>query len=172
MADRRLTPRAELTQARLKELLHYAPETGRFTWLRWGRGCSDAQREAGTINLEGYRRIQLDGEFYQASHLAWLYMTGAHPIRQIDHRDRDESNDRWENLRAATQTQNKANSGVYRNNGLGIKGVRLHRNGQFEARIRSNGKLIYLGCFRTIDEAKAAYDSAATREFGQFARSA
>jgi hypothetical protein len=161
----------ELTQKKLREILDYDPKTGLFRW-RVRRSNSQVTTAAGTINSEGYRRIQIDGTLYAASNLAWLYMTGTWPTDQTDHRNLHPSDDRFDNLREATQTQNKANSGVYRNNKLGVKGVRLHRNGRFEARLRVNGKLQYLGCYRTLDEAKAVYDAAAKREFGDFARSA
>src|SRR3990167_11542796 len=144
-----------LTQARLKELLFYDAGIGVFTWRpRWGRGGCLTPYVAGTLNPEGYRRIQIDGLIYQASNLAWLYVTGEWPSRQLDHRNLNPSDDRFSNLRLATQTQNKANSGLYRNNKLGVKGVRLHRNGRYEARIRVDGKLIYLGCRKTIEDAK------------------
>lgn len=163
-----------LTQARLKELLHYDPETGIFTWLpgTGGKGRPLAPKQAGGFDSWGYRRIWVDGMFYRASHLAWLYVRGEWPERQLDHRDVDQKNDRFGNLRLATQTQNKANSGVYRNNKLGVKGVRRHANGRFEARLRVNGQLIYLGCYKTIEEAKTVYDREAGARFGEFARSA
>lgn len=102
----------------------------------------------------------------------WLYMTGEWPELQMSHRNRKPGDDRFRNLRNATQTQNKANSGVYKNNRLGVKGVRRHRNGQYEARLRVHGKLQYLGCFWSIREAKAVYDAAAQEAFGEFAASA
>lgn len=158
-----------ITAERLRNLLDYDPETGVFRWRRAGQF---AGRIAGTTNREGYRRIQIDAAIYQRSVLAWLYVTGELPTVQLDHRDRNTGNDAFANLRPATQTQNKANSGVYKNNKLGVKGVRRHRNGRFEARLRVNGKAKYLGCYRTIDEAKAVYDAAAAEVFGEFARSA
>ena len=163
-----------LTQARLKSLLHYDPETGTFTWLpgTGGKGRPFKSRPAGGPGNEGYWRIWIDGRFYAASHVAWLFMTGVLPAGQIDHINRQPSDNRLANLRLATQTQNKANSGAYKNNKLGIKGVRRHRNGTFEARIRVNRDLKYLGCYRTIEEAKAVYDRAASDYFGEFARTA
>jgi hypothetical protein len=162
-----------LTQERLKDLLHYDPETGIFAWIpgKGGKGRPFRSRRAGTINPEGYQRIQIDGAIYQGSALAYLYILGSFPKGQIDHIDRNASNDAWDNLRPATQNQNKANSGTYRNNGLGVKGVRRHRNGQYEARLRFHGSLVYLGCYRTIEDAKAVYDAAAREHFGVFARS-
>lgn len=168
MSRKALPPIGVLTQAKLKELLEYDPETGVFHWLPtpWR---VEPGRVAGTVNREGYRRIQIGGRLYASSHLAWLYMTGELPTGQIDHRNRNTSDNRWANLREATQTENKGNSGVYRNNRLGVKGVRLHCNGRYEARLRVGGRLMYLGCFPTAEEAKARYEAAAREAFGEFA---
>ena len=139
-----------LTLSRLKEVIHYDMETGVFTMLPGaGRGQLLRPKPAGTVkNQSGYRRIQIDGVIYGGNQLAWFYVTGEWPDRQIDHRNRDTSDDRFYNLRLATQTQNKANSGAYKNNGLGIKGVRLHRNGQFEARLRIHAPLRHTPLWR------------------------
>ena len=163
-----------LSQDRLKELLHYDPETGVFTWPpgTGGKGRPHHPKRAGGDDGQGYYRIWVEGRFYRSTHIAWLYMTGELPSAQIDHADKNSLNDRWNNLRLATQNQNKANSGAYKNNSLGVKGVRLHRNGHNEALLRFNGKLVYLGCYRTLAEAKAVYDAAAIEHFGEFARSA
>jgi hypothetical protein len=162
-------PVGDITQQSLREILDYDRDTGAFRWRVFRTGSAAPGDEAGTINSEGYRRIQIEGVMYQASHLAWLYETGEWPLEQVDHENRNQSDDRYDNLRLASQTLNKANSGVYKNNKLGVKGVRLHRNGQYEARLRVRGKLQYLGCYRTLDEAKAAYDRASVAAFGEFA---
>ena len=154
-----------LTQSRLMEVITYDAETGRFVW---GAHGTKPHQVAGTINEEGYRRIQVDGTIYYANQLAWLYVKGVWPEGIIDHKNRVTSDDRFTNLREATNGQNRANSKVGKNNALGIKGVRKHRNGQYEARIRVNGSAIYLGCYRTIDAAKAVYDAAAASAFGEF----
>jgi hypothetical protein len=151
-----------LTQSWLRRLITYEPETGNFY-------KPDGQI-AGSCNHEGYRRIYLCGTSFPAHRLAFFWLLGRWPKAQVDHINGDPGDNRWCNLREATQTQNKANSRVYKNNRLGVKGVRLHRNGTYEARIRVNGKLIYLGCSPTIEEAKEVYAKAAQKYFGDFAR--
>ena len=93
----------ELTAARLRKMLHYDPETGVFTRLWTGNvtGCPDAK---------GYLRIAADGRSYRAHRLAVLYMTGAWPSEQIDHINQVRTDNRWSNLRPATNGENGANT--------------------------------------------------------------
>ncbi len=161
-----------ITADRLRELVNYDPETGLFTWLkpcgRWDRIPSGSI--AGTAHNAGYWQINLDGRLYLAHRLAVLYVTGSWPSNLIDHENLNRSDNRWTNLRHATHSQNHMNSKVYANNALGVKGVSLHRDGKFVAQIQRSGSSRHLGLFSTVAEAKAAYDKAATEDFGKFAR--
>jgi len=67
-----------ITQAGLKELLNYNPETGDFAWVK-------SKKPAGGISSYGYRRIIIDGKEHKAHRLAWLYTHGVFPEDQIDH---------------------------------------------------------------------------------------
>ena len=95
-----------LTAERLRELLDYNPLTGQFSWrpLR-PRGI----QKAGTKDARGYWRICVDGVIYQAHRLAWLHVHGHWPIYEIDHRDRDPSNNRIANLRDVPKLLNARN---------------------------------------------------------------
>lgn len=87
-------------------------------------------------------------------------MTGKWPKEEIDHKDRDPSNDRWCNLREATSSQNKYNRGDDDN----LRGV--YRSGKrWYALVSRN----YLGTFDTFEEAVAARDAEAVRLAGDFA---
>ena len=80
---------SNLTQERLKQLLHYDPETGEFSRVAKGRGY---HKPVNSLYEDGYYRIGVDRRIYMANRLAWLYMTGKWPKEIIDHRDLDKSN--------------------------------------------------------------------------------
>jgi len=74
-----------IIQARLKEILHYSPETGLFIWLVSLSNRIKAGDDAGFINdISLYRTITVSGKMYQAHRLAWLYVYGVWP-EYIDH---------------------------------------------------------------------------------------
>lgn len=71
--------KAILTQARLKELLHYSIVTGKFYWLIARSGKARSGSIAGGLRTDGYVAIRIDGIKYRANRLAWLYVVGTWP---------------------------------------------------------------------------------------------
>lgn len=158
----------ELTQQQLKSVIKYIPVCGLFLYTRnyhTFRGGHVASRQA----RDGYEYVSIYGRSYRAHRLAWLYMTGEWPPHQIDHTDGNPGNNRWENLRLATNAQNQQNRKIASNNTSGAKGV-MRIGNRFAAHITVGGKKRYLGTFGTLNEAADAYKSAAEQEFGEFAR--
>lgn len=145
-----------LTAQRLREVLHYDPETGVFTMLvRCG------SRHPGPLKAKpkprGTTQISIDGKSYQLHRLAFLYMTGEWPKNQIDHKFGNTSDAAMRELRDATPSENMQNRLKPRpDSKLGVIGVQCRR-GKFIARITHGGKVHYLGAFLTIDAARAAY---------------
>jgi hypothetical protein len=158
-----------LTAERLRTLLHYDPLTGVWTWLV-SRGKAKARSVAGCVNSDGYIIIGIDGRIYFAHRLAVLFMTGQWPVSIVDHENLVKSDNRWKNLRPATYQQNNVNVGVRNANALGVKGVCLKPSGKFEASIRINGKLKYLGLHTTATAASATFAKAAKDNWGEFSR--
>jgi hypothetical protein len=155
-----------LTQAELKRLLHYDPETGIWTNLRTGHrtGCTPSQP---------YRKITFQRKGYYAHRLAWFYVTGEWPPSKIDHKNNDPTDNRWSNLRLATDLQNVANCRIKKQNKVGLKGViRAKEKNRWTAQISVNYHSTHLGTFNCPAAAHFAYLIAATREFGEFARHA
>lgn len=138
-----------ITQERLKELLHYDSGTGVFTWKAKSSRGTRVGSVAGCEYQSSYRRIRADNKLYLAHRLAWLYVHGNSPV-EIDHIDRDKSNNAIDNLREVTKSQNQHNR---KSNGYYL----YTRTGKYVARIKLMDKTICLGSFRTADEARAAY---------------
>jgi len=146
-----------LTQERLKELLRYDPQTGVFTWLVSPGNRVPAGAIAGGPMGGGRWHITVCGVLYLAHRLAWLWMTGAWPKLEIDHRNGVGSDNKWTNLREADRPLNMENlQCAHRDNGSGFLGVSRKR-GAFEAQIQINGKKQYLGTFPDPVSAHAAY---------------
>lgn len=161
------------TRQRLQELFYYNPETGTFT-RRTSRGRWRAGELVGTLGTGyrgGYVSINVDYVIYRAHRLAWVYMTGTAPAAGIDHANGLRGDNRWLNLREANQSQNLANKKTARTSLTGEKGVYLAKRGKYVAKACKDGKMIHLGTFTSIPEAKAAYDAAAKILHGEFFRS-
>jgi hypothetical protein len=156
-----------VTQARLKELFNYDPDTGYFT-NKFSRGRALGGGRAGSPSGHGYRKLTVDYERHYEHHLAWLYMFGMYP-GELDHVDGNRSNNTLGNLRPATRAQNCHNSP--RGNGkYGVKGAYYDKRARcFFSKIQVGKQTIYLGKFSSPEEAGMAYQRAAEIHHGQYA---
>lgn len=149
----------------LSEELIYDPATGRFTW----------KKEPGTIATNGYRYIRVNQKMLLAHRIAWLMATGEDPEGSvIDHVNGDRLDNRIENLRTATYSQNSANAKRHSRNTSGLKGAskRIKNGkwtGRWQASITYQRRQLHLGEFDTKEEAHAAYLEAARSLQGGFA---
>lgn len=148
----------------IKEHYAYDPTTGVV-----------ARRDAGIKGVfvsNGYLRLafHLNAKQYKpfAHRVAWFLHFGVWPAKDIDHADGDPMNNRIANLRLATVQQNMRNTRVRANSRVGIKGVRKTPFGRFQARITVAHREIYLGTFRTAEEAGQAFKQAALHYHGEF----
>jgi hypothetical protein len=149
-----------VTQERLKELLHYDPETGVFVWTARRSGVR-VDSIAGCVyspsGTNEYRAIKVEGSQYQAHRLAWLYIYGNFPEDQIDHIDGDGLNNRISNLRDVTHQENGRNQKKPSTNTSGIIGVSWNaQENKWVAHIKINRKYKRLGGFLNKNDAKAA----------------
>ena len=147
---------SELTQARLKYLFTYDPETG--TFVRNVSICSRGQA-AGSANGDGYLLTQIDGNSYRCHRLAWFYVHGCWPVGEIDHIDGNSSNNQIANLRDVSRCLNQQNLKKARKNSKsGLLGVRFNKTlSKWAAQIWINGRQTHLGYFLTAESAHAAY---------------
>lgn len=134
-------------QEKLKEILEYNPETGDFIY-KVRRGYMLIGEVAGSVNSNGYRQIQFEGKSCRAHRLAFLYMTGAWPVGEVDHKDTDRLNNSWDNLRDVDPVINRRNKSIHRNNTSGIVGVSWNKSdNRWRAYIGVDGKIINIGQF-------------------------
>jgi hypothetical protein len=159
----------DLTADELRELIHYDPATGIFICCI-ARGAKSAGQPTGSLTDQNYKLVTIRGRRYRAHRLAWLYMTGEWPTQHIDHIDRDRTNNRWSNLRAADYVGNNGNAGLSCKNTSGFKGVYFSRHAKrWRAQISISNKTKNLGYFDTAEQAHQAYSEAARNHFGEFA---
>ena len=142
--------KADLTAARLRELLEYSPETGEFRWRIYR--SHRARKGAFAGHKTDYARISVDSSEFLAHRLAWLYMTGEWPENLIDHIDGNPFNNSWENLRDVSPSANLENQ---RRHSLGVSWHTKRK--KFVAQIKYGGKNRMIGRFDSFEAAKTAY---------------
>jgi len=142
-----------ITQKRIKDILHYDPESGIWTWLIDKPGVLNSGI-AGYVDTNGYRQIGIDREVYPSGRLAWLYMNGYFPEHEIDHKNRIKHDDRWKNLRHVSHQCNSRNRRNFKNNTSGVKGVYWAKEkGKWYSQIKVHGKTFHIGYHSDKNEA-------------------
>lgn len=150
-----------LTAERLRELVHYDPDTGIFI-RKIDRGGHKAGEVMGTPSHRGYLKICVDKIHYYAHRLAWLYVYGETP-KVIDHINGNTGDNRIANLRNVSQAENLQNiTRPSRNNTSGYLGVSRKRK-RWAAAVSVNNKPVRIGYFETKEAAYAAYVEAKRR---------
>jgi hypothetical protein len=132
-----------LSLEQVRSQLNYNQDTGVFTWKIQKRGKGVViGGVAGTQGKDSSWVNCIDGIDVGAHRLAWFYVHGYWPTNEIDHIDRDPSNNRLSNLRGATSGQNKQNTLARKSNkSTGIKGVGYDaERQQYQAGIAINKK--------------------------------
>ena len=153
----------------LRENLTYDGEC-----LRWESGRNRITgAKASKTRADGYKRVRITYEKVEHEFLEhrviWLLKTGNWPKHHLDHINGVKGDNRLENLREATSSQNGGNSKISVNNSSGWKGV-YEAKGVFRAQIHYKRKTTYLGQFDCAREAALAYNYEAEKRFGPFAR--
>lgn len=148
----------------MRELLHYEPDTGVFTWLVMrGKNRTQGMR-AGCKRGDGYWIIRIGGVSYLAHRLALLYVHGRWPDHLVDHINGKPWDNRLANLREADYLLNVQNKTDLRSYGAsGVLGVKVTAQGRFQARIGHKGEERCLGTYATAEEAQAVYLAAKRR---------
>lgn len=153
--------------SRAVELLSYDKSSGLLTWKGDMKGGKRKGDVAGSKAQHGYITVRVDGHLYYAHRLVWLIQYGEWPEMEIDHINRDRTDNRIANLRVASRKQQSGNL-TLKSNASGVRGVYPGKAKKWVAQINRNGKQVHLGTYLTIKEAKAVYLAAAQDHFGEF----
>jgi len=175
-----MTTRTLPSQAYLIQCFEYDPLTGVLAWRErprdhfksqqaWNASNTKCQGKPIVCKSDGYLVAGLGGVNWRVHRIIWKMVHGTEPD-EIDHKNRDRSDNRLANLRPATSAENKRNTVTRSRVGRvsAHKGVSLNW-GKWAARIHVRGKTICLGTFDSELDAAAAYVSAAERYHGDFA---
>lgn len=156
-----------ITYERASQLLRYDPETG---WLHWAvprKGRKKEGRSGFFDANSGYWRITIDGRPYSQHRIVWLLQYGAFPSCQIDHVNRDKTDNRQDNLRLAPRNaaDNGQNRRTPKNNKSGVQGVCQRKSGLWRAYITVDRKVIELGHYKNLSDAACARKAAELKYF-------
>jgi HNH endonuclease/AP2 domain len=172
-----MTHKEEASFDDVASVVCYSPESGTFVWKdRESNKCFTSRfsgKEAGRVNEIGYRVISINNRIYLAHRLAFLLMTGDYPKDRVDHINGDRSDNRWANLRECSHAQNLANTGLWKSNSSGIKGVCWDKSrNKWQSKIKVNGKMLHLGRYDNKEDAARAVSEAYDKIYGEYARAA
>lgn len=154
-----------VTQQELHSMFAYVYETGKLIHLRTVQGGKQAGQEAGSPHNMGYLQIMINRRKYLIHRLIWMYVYGEWPS-QIDHINGNRSDNRIENLRTCTYSQNHGNRRIGKNNTSGAKGIFLNKKDNLWSVYVA---CQYKGCYKNKEDAIKAYDKFAKEHFGEFA---
>jgi len=121
------------------------------------KNSSNKHKHVGWKNSSGYIQTEYNGVCYMVHRIIYeMHFDDLTSDLQIDHKDINPLNNRIDNLRVATQSQNQVNSKAPKNSSTGVKVVHLTPSGKYQARFGHKGKKLYIGLYDTIEEADKA----------------
>lgn len=146
----------KLDPERVREFFDYDPITGVMRWKK--KRTKNKKANVGdvlsNINSNGYLKVQFDGKSIPVHRLIFAWMGEPDP-EQVDHINGVRTDNRWANLRAATQEINSKNTARYKSGKhIAETGVGwMPRNKKWRVRINHKRKTLYLGLFDKLDDA-------------------
>lgn len=126
---------------------------------------------AGTVGRCGYFVVGISKRYYLAHRLIWKMEMGQDPDGFVDHIDGNKTNNKFSNLRPASNSQNIQNSKLRADNSSGVKGVHWDAgHKKWRAVITADGNQVRVGRFDSVSTAKDAIERVRAEMHGAFAR--
>lgn len=139
---------SDISQCYIKSLFNYDSFSGVITFRH-------NRKPLTTMSSNGYLVARLGNECFMSHRVAWIISNGIIPDGlEVDHVDGDKLNNRIENLRLVSHSENMKNVGKRKSNTSGVTGVTITSSGKYRARVKSNGKYIIDVMCETLEEAK------------------
>jgi hypothetical protein len=155
-----------LSATLVRTLFSYETDTGILRW-NVNRQKVYVGKIAGTAKGNGYLAVMINRKKYYVHRVIWLFVTGENPKGILDHKNGKRDDNRFENLREATNQLNTVNS-TRPASKSGFRGVRKSWNNTWSASIKLNGRPMNLGAFDSKEKAYEAYREACKKHFGSF----
>lgn len=166
--------------ALMRRNVYYDPDVGYLYWTQ-GKPARAGKYIASHINQKAgcykgdYPVLKMGGLLFKIHRIAWYLHYGMWPNGLLDHKNQNPHDNRIENLRPASRSQNAINSPIHRSSSTGVKGVRLMKTSTpnpWHAHIRVNGVQQHIGYFPTLAEAAHARLGRERELFGEFSTGA
>lgn len=136
----------------IEQCLDYSPSTGLLVWKHRSARCVHVGDVAGSPTQNGYIKILFQSKTLLAHRVAWFIYYGKWPVKMIDHINGNKKDNRIENLREVTLSENMRNT--YRHRAGKLVGASWRPdNKQWQSHVKLNRKNVYLGLFKTAEEA-------------------
>ena len=148
---------------RMRARVFYNSEDGQLYWRKTGEVAGGKHKSS------GYWRFNFESKSYTRARAVWFLLNKEWPDGIVDHISRDRTDDRIENLRVATPSQNMANKMKLSSNTSGYAGVSwVQKDKAWRAAIKHKGETEYLGYYKTAEEAHIAYKARHVEVHGEF----
>lgn len=157
-----------LTKEFVCDLFDY--DDGVLVWKINSGANKLAGKIAGWKHKNGYRCVKISRKEFKVHRIIFLMHYGYLP-EMVDHIDRNIENNRIENLRAATRSENGMNQKIRSDNSSGAKGVVWNDScNKWAVTCQIKNKRMYFGVYEDLELASLVAEEARNKHHGEFAR--